>query len=140
MTLPAPAQEIADQIDAALDASNPALDGESFLGYLETEQAAYLLQNGNYFQGLELVPQIPNDGVGIAPDHSTSPSDQSESWADVIPPSALPNELISRPAIDIYSLATGIKDYSLRLDFRSDGIVYRRTIGFLAHNWKELDQ
>ena len=138
MVLPAAAKNIADQIDIAMAASNPAIGGQTFVEFLTQRQAEYLQANGRHFQGIQLLDEIPADGQGHAPDPTVSPVDQSDSWADVVPFGALPAELLSRPAIDTFQFPNGSKDYSLRLDFVSEGVQYRKTIGYESHFWLEV--
>jgi hypothetical protein len=43
-------------------------------------QAAYILDNDRYFQGIQTPQVIPEDGNTIAPDMSLHPSDQVSDW------------------------------------------------------------
>ena len=138
MPIPLEAQTIADDVDLALSSPNTELGGKTFLEFLASQQELYLASNGQYFQGLALLDAVPEDGNGGMPDPSASPEDQTASWADVLPPSALPAELLSRPAIDVYEFPNGDKAYSLRLDFISQGVQYRKTVGCDGHSWMEI--
>lgn len=129
--------DIQNAVDAALSGLRDDLGGLSLLDLLAILQAEYFDEHGEYWQGLEL-SDLPADGESVPPDLLRRAHDVTSSWQDLVPPGAIPAEMMSQPAIDVYRYPDGTHGYDLRCSFSHGGQTYRRVVGSNEHDWEVI--
>ena len=132
------AQQAAQRIDDEMTASQEALGGLSYLNYLAISQESYHATHGRYWQGLPLVAELDSEGE-LQTDPTACPTDQVESWADVLP--GVPTSLASQPRIDTLRTRGRPDTYELWVKFLDDGSHWQKCFtGPSAGEWHALKE
>jgi hypothetical protein len=98
-------------------------------------QNNYVVEHGNYFQGLEIIEPIPADGNEERPDFARKPTDQEEGWTPADFPPRVPSSL----RIDVYGGV--VNGWVATLSFTYDGDLWTKTHGYrdmsyMSHDWQ----
>ncbi len=113
---------------------------EPYRAVIAATQAAYHAQHGVYAQGLSTHTTPPTLGAPSAPDRLlTSPTDQSEAWADLLPAEGIPEQWRFSLAINVYSRGE-TAGYVIVASVLSDGEAWERRVDEgpqgRSHGWR----